>query len=176
MGPVRARLLVALACVSLVLPACGGGSTSTTRGRASTTADSRVAWSAQTQQLCTEKRAAIARLGSVHITYAGIARVGLPRVKLLLERYLNRLLGVLRTFQLRQARVEPPPSLRTATSTARRIDAASQRATMQLKQRVAAASTPSALSSAFNDWSATLRGLSARGERLAAQLNLPACR
>jgi hypothetical protein len=40
--------------------------------------------------LCREKRAAIAGLGNVHITYAGIARAGLPAVKRSLDGYLAR--------------------------------------------------------------------------------------
>jgi hypothetical protein len=181
MGPLRAaatRLLI-LASAAGAMAGCGGSTSTSTQARASTTAraaTSAAAWSAHTRQLCTEKRAAIARLGSVHITNGGIAHLGLPKVKALLAGYLDRLLAVLRTFQLRQQQLDPPPPLRAAALTARQIDAESQQATRDLKQQVAAARSPAALSAAFNGWIANLRTLATRGDALAIRLKLSACR
>jgi hypothetical protein len=169
----RVAALCACAALSVGLLACGSSSKSSTRASADT---ARTAWTAQTEQLCEQKRAALAALGSVHITYGGIARVGLPAVKRMLGRYVGRLLVVLHTFELRQARLVAPSTLRSAAAEARQIDRQSQRATTRLKETVAQAKTPAALSAAFGSWTTTLRGLAARGDQLASRLNLPACR
>jgi hypothetical protein len=134
------------------------------------------AWASGTQQLCREKRAAIASLGYVHITYGGIARVGLPAVKRSLDGYLARLLDVLRTFSRRQRQLVTPPSLRPTMAMADEVDRQSQSATTQLRHEVASADTAGRLSDAFRAWIVTSRRLAATGDELARQLNLPGCR
>jgi hypothetical protein len=151
-------------------------STSATTTTASTPSAGAAAWAAQTQKLCIAKVAAIARLGYVHITYGGIARVGLRAVKLSLDRYLSNLLAVLHDFHLRQQRIATPPSLRTMMSQATAIDVQSQNATRRVRAAVASSKTAAQLSAGFNAWLATLRRLSVRGNALAQQLGLPACR
>jgi hypothetical protein len=133
------------------------------------------AWAAQTQRLCVQKRAAITRLGSVHITYAAIKQVGLPAVKRTLEGYVTRLLAVLRTFSQRQQRLTPPAPLVSTMAAANAVDRASHDATIGLQQAIAHSSTAAQLSAAFKSWLGKLQGLAARGDSLARQLNLPKC-
>jgi hypothetical protein len=175
--PARTTTLALLACGALLLglPACGGSPTthsSSTPSHATTAS----VWASQTQQLCREKRAAIASLGYVHITYAGIARIGLPAVKGILDRYLLRLLAVLRTFSQRQHQLTTPPAFVSTMAVASEVDGESQAATIRVQQSVAGANSPAGLTAAFGVWLATLQRLSARGDALAQQLNLPACR
>jgi hypothetical protein len=160
------------------LCACGGSKSATHSASATSTAAraAPTAWAYQTQQLCQQKRVAIARLGYVHITYGGIARVGLPAVKRSLDSYLSRLLAVLRDFHQRQQQIPTPQSAVPAIRQAYALDSRSQTATTQLRAAVANARTPQQLSSAFNAWTATLQRLSRRGDELARQLNLPGCR
>lgn len=132
-------------------------------------------WAARTQRLCRRKQAAIARLGNVNITYAGIARIGLPAVKRLLDAYLLRLLDVLHTFSRRQARLATPPRLVPAMNLAKKIDARSQAATLQLERAVAGTRTATGLSAAFHVWLAKLHQLAVVGDAVAARLKLPAC-
>jgi hypothetical protein len=88
----RVAALALSAALSLGGTGCGGSTSATdTKTSAPAAASARAAWAARTQELCREKRAAIAGLGYVHITYAGIARVGLPAVKRALDRYLGQL-------------------------------------------------------------------------------------
>ena len=134
------------------------------------------AWASQTQQLCVAKRAAIEKLGYVHIIYAGIARVGLPAVRRSLDRYLTKLLAVLIDFDRRQQRLATPPSLRSAMSQAAETDVESQDATRRVRAAVASSKTAAELSAGFNAWLVTLQRLSARGDAVAQQLGLPACR
>jgi hypothetical protein len=133
-------------------------------------------WASSTQQLCQQKRAAIANLGSVHITYAGIARVGLPAVKRSLEGCLDRLLAVLREFSRRQQQLATPPAFVSTIRIAAEVDAESEAATTQLRAAVARARSATELSAAFRAWLTTLSQLSPRGDAAAARLNLPACR
>jgi hypothetical protein len=141
-----------------------------------TTSASVPAWAAEAQKLCIAKRAAIARIGYVHITYAGIARVGLPAVKRSLDRYLTSLLAVLSEFDQRQQRIVAPQSLRGVMRQAAAIDAQSQDATRRVRTVVASSKTAAELSAGFNDWLATLQRLAARGDAVAQQLGLSACR
>jgi hypothetical protein len=133
------------------------------------------AWVSGTQHLCREKKAAIARLGYVDITYGGIARVGLPAVKRILDRYLARLLGVLRSFTWRQQQLVTPPSLRVTMPVANQIDQQSQAATIRLRDDVARAKTAREFSDAFRAWIATLQRLVVRDNKLTQQMNLSAC-
>jgi hypothetical protein len=169
-----------VACAGLLLSLTGcGGSNATTHtgaGPSNASANAVATWASRTQQLCREKRAAIARLGYVHITYAGIARVGLPTVKRSLEGYLGRLMALLRDFSRRQRQVATPPSVASTMRMATEADAQSQAATSRLRRAVMNAKTAVELSAAFRGWIATLRGLAARGDALAQQLNLPDCR
>jgi hypothetical protein len=161
-------------CGALLVAACGGSSNSSTHVTATSSASS--TWAAQTQALCRQKRAAIAQLGYVNITYAGIARVGLPAVKRSLDAYLGRLLTVLRSFSARQRAVSTPPAFVSTMATASAIDAESQAATAKLRAEIAGVANARQLSAAFNSWLATLKHLSAQGDAVARQLNLPACR
>jgi hypothetical protein len=142
----------------------------------SASTSARATWAARTQQLCREKRLMVGQLGSVHITYAGIARVGLPAVKRWLDRYLARLLAILRDSSQRQRQLPIPPSLSSTIAMATEIDRQSQSATRRLRHDVASAGTAAALSGAFRAWIATSQRLAARGDALARQLNLPMCR
>lgn len=162
-----------LACVFvvIVLAGCGGSSSQTHTDDAS----ARAAWAAKTQQLCREKRSSIARLGGVHITFAGIARVGLPAVKRSLDGYLGRLLDVLRSYSRRQQQLATPSSAASAMNEAMAVDRQSQAATVRVRDEVGAARNAAELSAAFGRWTATLRQLSARGDALARQLGLSAC-
>jgi hypothetical protein len=173
------RLLIAcVACAGLALAplGCGGTSSRRTASGQGDGSSTRAEWATRTQQLCREKRVAIGRLGYVHITYAGIAREGLARVKGLLDDYLGRLLGVLRDFYQRQQQIATPPPLRPTVAMATEVDLQSQTATSRVRRDVASATTASALSAAFSAWIATLQRLAARGDALAQELNLPACR
>ena len=183
-GASRKLFIVAL-CAALVglIAGCGssGGSNAPINSHSNDTSTAGhvltglAAWDAKTQQICREKAAAIAGLGSVHITYGGIARLGLPAVKKLLEHYLDRLLSVLRHFAARQQQLATPPSRVSIMARARALDGELQAATVQLQSAVAGAPTPAAFSSAFRAWLATLQRLATRGEALAQQLKLPAC-
>lgn len=167
------RALAWLACAGLLLAACGGASSSShTTSKPSST----VVWASSTQQLCREKQAAISNLGGVHITYAGIARVGLPAVKRSLEGYLDRLLAVLREFSERQHRLATPPAFVSTMKAAAETDAESEAATSRLRASVARLTSAAQLSAAFRAWATTLSQLSARGDAEAARLKLPACR
>ncbi len=168
----RRRTIAVACCIGVLggVPGCGG-STHPTHASAS----NRAAWAAQTQRLCLQKRAAIARLGSVHITYAAIRQVGLPAVKRTLEGYLTRLLAVLRTFSQRQQRLAPPAPLVSTMAAANAVDHASRDATTGLQQEIAHSSTATELSASFNTWLGKLQGLAQRGDELARQLNLPQC-
>lgn len=165
-----------LACVALL--GCGSNSatTTTTSSVTTATAAARASWAASTQALCREKRAAIADLGGVHITYAGIARVGLPAVKRSLERYLTRLLAVLRGFSARQHRLPTPSAVVPEMDLARSIDAKSQAATRHLRYRISTVTSAAALATAFRAWLATTQQLAQRGDAVAQRLNLAACR
>lgn len=177
------RLLGCVVCVGVLgmVGGCGGSSASGIRNHSNDTSSignnpSRVAaWDAKTQELCREKQAAIANLGSVHITYGGIARLGLPAVKRLLTRYLDRLLAVLRHFAARQGQLSTPPSRVAITNRVRSLDGEVQAATIHLRTELAGVTSATGLSAAFRTWLAALQRLGARGEALAQQLKLPAC-
>jgi hypothetical protein len=132
-------------------------------------------WASRTEQLCRDKRAAIAGLGGVHITYAGIARVGLPAVKRKLDLYLGRLLGVLQDFAGRQRLVAAPPSLSSTVAAAADLDRQAEAATSRLRRDVASVRSATELSTVFRAWNTRLQSIAARGDVLARQLNLPAC-
>lgn len=166
------------------LAACGGTTSSRSASSARTPVrsasnpggQSTSRWAVRTGQLCQQKRAAIAALGEVHITYAGIARVGLPAVKAKLESYLGRLLGVLEKFAARQREVPLPDSLATPAAAAAELDRESQATTAKLRRQVAAAANAAELSQAFRQWLTSLQRLSARGDAIARALKLPQCR
>lgn len=160
-------------CTALTVSGCGGSGSAT---RATSTSSASSTWAAQTQALCTEKREAIAQLGSVHITYARIARLGLPAVKRLLDAYLGRLLGVPQTFSARQRRLTTPAAFVAAMGTANAIDAESRAATARLKEEVAGVANGVQLAGAFRSWLTSLQQLAARGDAVARRLDLPACR
>ena len=165
------------AALSLAGTGCGGNTSETdTRASAPAAANARSVWAARTQQLCREKRAAIAGLGYVHITYAGIARAGLPAVRRALDRYLGRLLVVLREFSGRQRGIVTPPALSATMAIANQVDGESQAVTVQLRRGVARARTATELSAAFRAWLVASRRLAVRGDALARQLELPGCR
>ena len=157
------RLLARVVCVALmgVAAGCGGSGAS--------------AWDAKTQELCREKQAAITNLGSVHITYGGIARLGLPAVERLLEGYLSRLLGVLRGFAQRQRELGTPPSVASTMNRVSALDDQVQAATVSVRTAVVHATTTAGLITVFRSWLVTLQHLGVRGEALARQLNLTAC-
>lgn len=170
------RLLVSLVCVGLLGLAGGcGGSGSNGTSTIGNQPNRVSVWDAQTQALCREKQAAIANLGSVHITYGGIARLGLPAVKQLLARYLRRLLAVLRHFSARQQQLATPPSRLAIMAKVRGLDAELQAATVHLRTELASVTSATGLSAAFRTWLSALQRLGARGEVLARQLKLPAC-
>jgi hypothetical protein len=165
--------------LAALLAGCGGSSSSspsTTAASKPSPAAQTAAWTSSVKQLCVQKRAAIARLGNVHITYAGIARVGLPAVKRDLEAYLGRLQAVLREFAARRRALTTPPSLVSTVQGVDQIDDQSTAATRRLQAAVARVGSASELSAAFRTWLATLQGLVVRGNSLAQQLNLvPEC-
>jgi len=99
-------------------------------------------FASQTQQLCREKRTAITGLGYVNITFGGIARVGLPKVKRSLDAYLDRLLGVLREFHQRQQQIPTPPALVSTMQTADQLYSESRAVTVRLRNAVARPRTP----------------------------------
>jgi hypothetical protein len=174
----RRTLIACLALVAVVsaLTACGSGGSRTASGSTGTSASVDTQFASQTQQLCREKRTAIAGLGYVNITFGGIARVGLPKVKRSLDAYLDRLLGVLREFHQRQQRIATPPALVSKMQTADQLYSESQAVTIRLRNAVAQAKDAGQLSTAFHAWTTALQGLAARGDAVARQLNLPACR
>lgn len=162
--------------IASLLAGCGSSSTGTASTRTATAAASTTAWTSSVRQLCIQKRTAIASLGGVHITYGGIARVGLPAVKRSLNEYLGRLQAVLREFQARRRALSTPPSLVSTVRVVDQIDAQSQAATSRLQAAVARAGSAAELSSAFRAWLASLQGLVVRSDALARQLNLvPEC-
>jgi hypothetical protein len=114
-------------------------------------------------------------LGSVHITYGGIARLGLPAVRRLLERYLDRLLGVLRHFAARQRALTTPPSRIQIMTKVRALDDQLQAATVHLREAVTQVRSAAGLSSVFRAWLVSLQHVGARGEALARELKLPTC-
>jgi hypothetical protein len=175
----RRRLILCIACAVVVFgqPGCGGSTA--TKSAAPTSAaptSASAAWASRTEQLCREKRAAITRLGYVHITYAGIARVGLPTVKQKLDLYLARLLGVLHDFAGRQRQLAPPPLLRSTMAVASDLDGQAQAGVSRLRRDAASAKSAIELSTAFRVWITNSQGLAARGDVLARELNLPDCR
>jgi hypothetical protein len=170
----RRRLpLISLAGSVILLAACGGTSSSTSQSASKPSAEA--AWAASTQQLCQQKKAAIANLGGVDINYAGIARLGLPAVKRSLDRYLDRLLAVLRSFAQRQQQLATPPRFISTMGTAAEIDAETQAATAGLRTEVADATSAGELSAAFRGWTSTLAQLSAQSSAVMARVHLPAC-
>jgi hypothetical protein len=165
--------------VVVMVAGCGGSGSSSSPARtasATTPPSSTAAWTSSVKQLCVQKRAAIGQLGSVHITYGGIARAGLPAVKRSLEGYLGRLEVVLREFAVRRRALATPPSLVSTVREVDQIDDQSQAATRQLQAAVARAGTAAELSAAFRTWLVTLQRLAGRSNALAQQLNLgPEC-
>jgi hypothetical protein len=102
--------------------------------------------------------------------------VGLPAVKGILDRYLARLLALLRNFSARQQQLTAPAEVRAAMAQAAAIDRRSQEATSRLRADIARAGTPAAFAAAFRVWIATTARLAARADVLARQLDLSACR
>lgn len=170
------RLLACVFCGGLLgLSAGCGGNGTPNRSSDTSPVTGLAAWDAKTQELCREKQAAIANLGSVHITYGGIARLGLPAVKQLLARYLDRLLALLRRFAARQQQLTTPPSRVSIMTRVRALDREVQAATVQLRAQLSNVTNAEGLSAAFRTWLVALKRLGARGEALAHQLKLPAC-
>jgi hypothetical protein len=166
-------LALCLLCAGLILAvtACGGSASRTHPSAA----DARAVWATQTSGLCRRKRAAIARLGSVNITYAGIARVGLPAVKRLLDAYLGRLLGQLEYYSGSQRALSTPPSVSHAAAAAAELGDQARAATERLRGAVAGAPSGAALSADFRAWIALLQRITARGDTLAGKLGLSDC-
>lgn len=180
-SPMRRAVIICVA-LALALAGCGGSksttstSTTTSATATSSSANARAAWAEQTEQLCREKRAAIANLGSIHITYGGIARDGLPAVTRLLDRYLARLLTVLREFTQRQRQLATPPSVAATMAQADEVNRRAEAATVRLRRDIARAATAAQFSAAFNVWITTEQRLATRGDLLAQQLDLSGCR
>jgi hypothetical protein len=170
--------VVGVALLTASVTGCGSSSSSssnTTAPRPSPPSQT-AAWTSSVKQLCVQKRAAVTSLGSIHITYAGIARVGLPAVKRSLEAYLGRLQVVLREFAERRRALTTPSSLVSTVRVVDQIDDRSQAATSRLQAAVARAGSAAELSAAFRTWLATLQRLALRSNALAQQLNLvPDC-
>ncbi len=165
------RLLACIAVVGLLgLAGCDGNATPTGQHPSGL-----AVWNAKTEALCREKQEAIADLGSVHITYGGIARLGLPAVKGLLTRYLDRLVAVLRHFAARRQQLTTPASRVSVMTKVTELDGEVQAATVHLRTELAGVTSAPALSGAFRIWLTALQRLGARGETLAQQLKLPAC-
>jgi hypothetical protein len=168
------RLAVAACALALtsVPLACGGSSSTTSTTAAVNTAE---LWRNRTQQICTDGDSAIRALGDVHITYAGIAQIGLPAVKHKLDVYLRRLLAIMQTVAQQERELHPPAQLSAAAATEHQIAAQEGDATRQLRKEVHAAQSASELSAAFNRWLARDGQLIARGNAFAQQYNLPEC-
>lgn len=169
-----------IAGIALMLAGCGGGKSGSTGTRAASGArtaavTSPTVWAQRTQALCQQKRAAVAALGYVHITYGGIARVGLPAVKRSLDAYLGRLLSVLREFSARQRLIPAPASVAGLMNEARALDESSQAVTADLRRALGGVRSASALSAAFRAWGARTAELAARGDALARHLHLRGC-
>ena len=171
-----ALLLGVAGCGGSASSASGSASSTLTTSTTSSAVSDRAVWASRTQQLCLEKRAAIIRLGNIHITYGGIRRVGLPAVKRILDRYLARLLAVLHDFSARQQQLAAPAEVRAAIAQAAAVDRQSQQATTRLRADIARAGTPAAFAAAFRAWIATTTRLAERGDAIARQLDLPNCR
>ncbi len=194
-GSFRARvaLAISVAVTTIALSACGAGSSHSsavaptavvgtqpvstpTAARTGATASSGVStWQTATNQLCAGKRAAVARLGGIHITYAGIAQEGLPKIRKLLDAYLARMLAVDRHFKARQDRISVPVSIRADAAEADRIEASEEASIKQLRFQLGAVGSAAELSAAFNTWLTAGQRLAVTGNALAHKFNLSAC-
>lgn len=176
-APARRMFVVALVCAPLLAmtAGCGANGRSAASVASSAGPSNMSVWRAATEALCRQKQTAIASLGAIHITYGGIARLGLPAVKRLLERYLTRLLAILQKFASRQRALPTPPALVSTIRAVRALDDQLQAATVRLRAALAGVSTAAGLSAVFRTWLVTLQHLSVRGEALARRLDVPAC-
>jgi hypothetical protein len=172
----RRGLILCLACAGVAIASAGCGSASSATHGIAAEPFATAGWRTETQQLCRAKRAAIAQLGNVHITFAGIAQLGLPAVKRKLEAYLTRLIAIVRRFAARQRQLKTPTPLVSAMAQANADNVHAEHATEQLRRQIATAPSATALSSAFSAWTVTLQRLAIRGDAIAQQLNLPGCR
>jgi hypothetical protein len=111
----------------------------------------------------------------VHITYGGIASVGLPAVKRLLRQYVGRLQAILRSFYRRGQQIPVQSSLRATMQQANANSLQSQSVTSRLQRELLRAQTAAQLSSAFNAWIAALRPLAVQGDAMARKLGLTSC-
>lgn len=175
-----APCLVGVVLLGGLATGCGGSGGMTVGGpppaRTSRSAGSALdTWKTATQAICRQKRTAIANLGSVHITYGGIARLGLPAVRRLLDGYLGRLLAILRHYAQRQHALGTPASVASIMARVRALDGELQAATVHLRAVLTHVTTAAGLSAVFRNWLVSIQKLGARGEALARQLNLPAC-
>lgn len=168
------RLVTAACALALtsVPPGCGGSSSTT-----STTApvNSAELWRNRTQQICADGESAIKALGFVHITYGGIAQLGVPAVKHKLDVYVDRLLAILQTVAQQQRELHPPAQLSAAATAEREIEGQEGDATRTLRRALDAAQSPLELSAAFNRWLERDQQLIDRGNTLARQYDLPEC-
>jgi hypothetical protein len=132
-------------------------------------------WRNRTQQICTDGESAIRALGYVHITYGGIAQLGLPAVKHKLDVYVGRLLAIMQTVTQQERELVPPGRLSGAATAERAIAAEEGDATRTLRREVRAARNASELSAAFNRWLAHDAQLVAKGNAFAKRYGLPEC-
>jgi hypothetical protein len=181
-SPLLARVAICAFGLTLSIGTSGCGSSSsessnTTAATSTVTppANAALRWRTRTQEVCRAGRAAVARLGYVHITEAGIAQLGLPAVKQKLDSYLGRLLAILRSESRQQQRLAPPPELGSAATAERRIERDEQQATGSLRAAVASAKTAGQLSAAFRVWLHRDAQLVAEANALARRLHLPGC-
>jgi hypothetical protein len=175
MAHTSTKRLAAAACVLALTAAplgCGGSSSTT-----STTATVSAAqlWRNRTQQICADGQSAIRALGVVHITYEGIARLGLPAVKHKLDVYVDRLLAILQTVAQQERELHPPAQLSAAATAEREIQGEEGDATRTLRRELDAANSAPELSAAFNRWLARDAQLVTRGNAFARQYGLPEC-
>jgi uncharacterized protein YidB (DUF937 family) len=172
--------------LAIAVTACGGSSSSSSAGastktaqspRTSTTAGPASAspWRAATDQLCQAKLGALVRLGYVDITYAGIAREGLPKIKRLLLAYFARMLALERHFGALQLQIPVPGSIRFDAVRADRIEASEEASITRLQVQLGSVSSAAELSAAFNGWLGGGRALAVQGNALAHTLGLGAC-
>lgn len=171
----RPSLCIALALCALALVPLGCGGSSSKSSSTTATSNAAALWRNRTQQICKDGQAAIAKLGYVEITYAGIARVGLPAVKQKLDVWIGRLLAILGAVAQQQRLLHPPTELSSAATAERQVETQEQHITQQLRSDIAASRTAREFSAAFRSWVQSDQEVVARGNSLASQYGLLAC-
>jgi hypothetical protein len=168
------QLAVAACALALAAVALGCGGSSSKTGTTATV-NTAALWRNRTQQICTDGASAVRALGYVHITYGGIAQVGLPAVKHKLDVYVGRLLAILQTATQQERELHPPAQLSVAAGAERTIEAEEGDATGTLRRDVDAANSAAELSAAFNRWLERDAKLVQKGNAFARQYGLPEC-